>query len=234
MPDLSFGTHFFQDLVEARIRYLPLYPDDPGIVFNENFLKNSPNILSHVLPEFTSLHDTIYLIDVPSVCDGWVLQVLMNADLDQAVGILGQPRAAMEQEEERRNRSLSHSENHWQWRLRMAERIAAIIDADGLGVKGLYLFGSTKNGTAGPASDIDLLVHFGGTDEQLKMLNSWLQGWSLALDQINYLQTGYRTGGLLDAHIVTDDDIARKTSYAVKIGAITDPARLLTLIRRSD
>jgi hypothetical protein len=26
VPDLSFGTHFFQDLVEAQIRYLPLYP----------------------------------------------------------------------------------------------------------------------------------------------------------------------------------------------------------------
>ena len=29
VPDLSFGTHFFQDLVESNIRYLPLYPDDP-------------------------------------------------------------------------------------------------------------------------------------------------------------------------------------------------------------
>ena len=28
VPDLSFGTHFFQDLVEAQIRYLPLYPDE--------------------------------------------------------------------------------------------------------------------------------------------------------------------------------------------------------------
>src|SRR5690606_9145834 len=28
VPELSFGTHFFQDLVEANIRYLPLYPDD--------------------------------------------------------------------------------------------------------------------------------------------------------------------------------------------------------------
>ena len=26
LPDLSFGTHFFQDLVESAIRYLPLYP----------------------------------------------------------------------------------------------------------------------------------------------------------------------------------------------------------------
>jgi len=30
VPDLSFGTHFFQDLVEASIRYIPLYPDDEG------------------------------------------------------------------------------------------------------------------------------------------------------------------------------------------------------------
>jgi pyruvate, water dikinase len=42
VPDLSFGTHFFQDLVEARIRYLALYPDEPGIVFNEDFFRRSP------------------------------------------------------------------------------------------------------------------------------------------------------------------------------------------------
>jgi pyruvate, water dikinase len=30
VPDLSFGTHFFQDLVEAGIRYLPLFPGDGG------------------------------------------------------------------------------------------------------------------------------------------------------------------------------------------------------------
>ena len=30
VPDLSFGTHFFQDLVEGDIRYIPLYPDRGG------------------------------------------------------------------------------------------------------------------------------------------------------------------------------------------------------------
>ena len=30
IPDLSFGTHFFQDLVESSIRYLPIYPDHLG------------------------------------------------------------------------------------------------------------------------------------------------------------------------------------------------------------
>ena len=60
----------------------------------------------------------------------------------------------------------------------------------------------------------------------------WLEGWSLCLDEINYLRTGYRSGGLLDVHIVTDDDIAKKTSYAVKINAITDAARPLKLRSR--
>ena len=40
VPDLSFGTHFFQDLVEADIRYLPLYPDDARVVFNEAFFRD--------------------------------------------------------------------------------------------------------------------------------------------------------------------------------------------------
>lgn len=37
VPELSFGTHFFQDLVESNIRYLPLYPDDDQVVFKESF-----------------------------------------------------------------------------------------------------------------------------------------------------------------------------------------------------
>jgi hypothetical protein len=46
---------------------------------------------------------------------------------------------------------------------------------------------------------------------------------------MNFHKTGYRSGGLLDAHIVTDEDIANKTSYAIKIGAVTDAARPLRL-----
>ena len=54
LPDLSFGTHFFQDLVEASIRYLPLYPDEAGIAFQENFLRNSRSVLDELLPEFSA------------------------------------------------------------------------------------------------------------------------------------------------------------------------------------
>jgi predicted nucleotidyltransferase len=230
VPDLSFGTHFFQDLVEAGIRYLPLYPDDPGIVFNEAFLKKSPNLLPEILNEFTYLCDTIYLIDIPAVTDGRVLQILMNADLGEAVGILSQPKSTGDINDLRKKSGAElPSDSYWPWRLRMAEHIAAQLDPERFGVKGFYLFGSTKTGTAGPGSDIDVLIHFAGNREQEKMLNAWLEAWSLCLDQINFLQTGYKSGGLLDFHIVTDEDINRKTSWAVKIGAITDPARPLQM-----
>ena len=118
---------------------------------------------------------------------------------------------------------------HWQWRLRNVETLAAKLDKDKLGVKGFYLFGSVKNATSGPASDIDILIHFKGNAQQRNQLLSWLDGWSLALSQINYLRTGYKTDGLLDVHIITDEDIEKRDSFAIKIGAVSDPARPLSI-----
>jgi hypothetical protein len=60
-------------------------------------------------------------------------------------------------------------------------------------------------------------------------LDLWLDGWSRALAEMNYLRTGYRSRGLLDVHYVTDADVAAQTSFAVKIGAVTDPARELPI-----
>jgi hypothetical protein len=113
----------------------------------------------------------------------------------------------------------------------MAERVAAELDPERFGVKGFYVYGSAKNATAGPGSDIDLLVHFAGSPEQRRELELWLEGWSLCLAEINYLRTGYRSAGLLDVQILTDADIERQTSYAAKIGAVTDAARRLPLGR---
>ncbi|MCP4602928.1 MAG: pyruvate, phosphate dikinase [Proteobacteria bacterium] len=87
VPDLSFGTHFFQDLVEASIRYLPLYPDNDGIEFNEKFLLTSENVLKTTIPESAHLADVIRVIDVPSVADNKILNVLMNADDEEAIGM---------------------------------------------------------------------------------------------------------------------------------------------------
>jgi hypothetical protein len=233
MPDLSFGTHFFQDLVEGQIRYIPLFPDDEGIQFNERFLTGAPNILSEVLPEYAELADVVRLIDVPQATGGNVLRVLMNAELSEAIGLLAKPETGEGQVETRAAETGRPAEQTWLWRHRMAEHIASELDPERSGVVGFYVFGSTKNATAGLGSDIDILIHFRGTDRQREDLVTWLNGWSLCLDEINYLRTGYRTGGLLDVHIVTDEDIANKTSYAVKIGAVTDAARPLPLKRKA-
>ena len=229
LPDLSFGTHFFQDLVEASIRYLPLYPDDPLTAFQEEFLRRTPSVLEELLPEFAHLSDTLRVIDVPKESGGLILRVLMNADLDQAVAYLSpsqQTDGRTESDVEAVERT---GEEHWRWRFRMAQQIAAQLDPQKFGVKAFYLIGSTKNGTAGPASDIDLLIHFQGTDEQKKELTLWLEGWSRCLSEINFLRTGYRSEGLLDVQLITDADIAARSSYAVKIDAITDPARKLPM-----
>jgi len=228
-PDLSFGTHFFQDLVEAHIRYLPLYPDDPGTIFNEDFLHRSRNILGEILPEFGYLQDVVKLIDVPRSAAGQVLQVLMNADLDYAVALLCNPRSRFELLQEAHAHPEFSGDHHWRWRHSMAEQIAAKLDARRLGVKGVYLFGSTKNGTAGPNSDIDLLLHIDATPEQRELLQLWLDGWSRCLAEINYERTGFRNDHLLDVHLVTDEDIANRDSYAIKIGAVTDAAKPLVM-----
>jgi len=232
-PEPSFGTHFFQDLVESDIRYLPIYPDDPEMIFNESFFRASENILGEILPEYTELADTLKVIDVARSAEGLLLSILMNTELEKAVGILStastdKPVLAPL---DRRGRDV---ENHWAWRLRMAELIALQLDPQRFGVNAIYVFGSTKNATAGPMSDIDLLVHFRGTKKQREEFGLWLEGWSLCLDEMNRLRTGYTTGGLLDVQMVTDEDIARKTSYAVKIGAVTDAARLLPLKKKNN
>jgi predicted nucleotidyltransferase len=225
MPEPSFGTHFFQDLVESEIRYLPLYPDDAGIIFNEKFFHKAENMLSTALPEYEFLSDTLKVIDVKKNTNGLNLRILLNAEKDEAVGMLSEAAKEIQPSLTPVDFTVRRPENHWAWRLRMAELIASQLDPDRFGVKGFYVFGSAKNATAGPKSDIDILIHFNGEKKQKEELEHWLEGWSLCLDEMNRLRTGYRTDGILDVHFVTDADIANKTSYAVKIGAVTDAAR---------
>ena len=91
VPEPSFGTHFFQDLVESSIRYLPLYPDEPGILFNEAFLTSQPNRLPDLLPSFAHLADVVRVLDIPAANAGQVVQVLMNGETGQAIALLTEP-----------------------------------------------------------------------------------------------------------------------------------------------
>ncbi len=230
LPELSFGTHFFQDLVEANIRFLPLYPDDQDAIFNYRFLTKSDNILSKIFPEHQRYQDVIRVIHVPDSSDGYMLNIAMNAELGEALGYLSSHVVETPKEIMPAEFDDYHTDgNSWRWRYYMAEQLASKLDSQLYGVKALYLFGSTNNGTAGPGSDIDLLVHFQGSEEQRAALLSWLNGWSYCLAEMNYLKTGYKADGLLDIHIITDEDIQKKTSFAVKIDNVTEPAHPLVL-----
>ncbi len=228
VPDVSFGTHFFQDLVEAGIRYLPLYPDDAGVRFNEAFLLSSPNLLPKLLPEYAALANVLRVIDVAAATRGRVLRVLLNAEREQALAMFTDPDTPLQTAAEPAAAS-SVRDDHSKWRQHMAEQIAWQMEAARWAVKAVYLVGSANAGTAGPGSDIDLLIHFNGSAKQRKELELWLQGWSLSLAETNRLRTGLSSSGLLDVKFVTDDDVEKGRGEAAKIMAAEDPARELAL-----
>ncbi|MFH1681983.1 MAG: PEP/pyruvate-binding domain-containing protein [Candidatus Eisenbacteria bacterium] len=88
-PEVSFGTHFFQDLIESGIAYLPLYPDEEGNLFNEEFLRGSPNMLAALLPDAAAAAEAVRVIHVPSASGGLFLHIHMNADREKALAFLG-------------------------------------------------------------------------------------------------------------------------------------------------
>lgn len=120
------------------------------------------------------------------------------------------------------------SDEHWKWRFQVSEKIAGMMDMERYSIEAIYLIGSTKSGKAGPGSDIDLLVHFRGNAGQENELRAWMEGWGLGLSELNFHKTGYKTpGSLIDFHIITDEDIRNKSSYATMIGSVDNQAKLL-------
>lgn len=87
-PEVSYGTHFFQDLVESKIYPLALFPNQEGSLLNLKFLKNAANNLPKLLPEYASFEDYLKVIDVPRTTRGKYLCVAMNAEENKAMGYL--------------------------------------------------------------------------------------------------------------------------------------------------
>jgi hypothetical protein len=63
MPELSFGSHFFLDLVETNIFYLALFMGEKEVVFNKTLLEDLPNILADLLPEAAEYQKAIKICD---------------------------------------------------------------------------------------------------------------------------------------------------------------------------
>ncbi len=64
MPELSFGSHMFQDLVEAEIYYGALFENEKRIEFNRDMIFDYPNILKDINPNLNDeVYDMIQVID---------------------------------------------------------------------------------------------------------------------------------------------------------------------------
>ena len=88
VPEVSYGTHFFQDLVEGNIYPLPLYPDDPATRYQEDFFLSSPNVLKEILPADERYAPYVKVIDVRAVSGGRTLSIVMNSEEERAIGYL--------------------------------------------------------------------------------------------------------------------------------------------------
>ena len=67
MPELSYGSHFFQDLVETGIFYAALFAEKEDVGFcPERFLKNE-NLLTRLLTHGGEHQDTLYVCRTPGV-----------------------------------------------------------------------------------------------------------------------------------------------------------------------
>jgi len=126
-------------------------------------------------------------------------------------------------------------DEHWKWRQEILGRIVSKIDPKRFGVKAVYVIGSVKNGTAGPASDIDVMIHVESSPGKKRLLSTWIEGWGLCLAEMNYAKTGYYVQeGLIDLHLVTDEDIRQKNSFACMIGSLHNSARPVKIFNQEN
>ena len=62
-PDLSLGTHFFNDLVEMNMLYMGFFSANKRNVINHDFLSQTPNHLKSLLPEASVWDHVVRVIE---------------------------------------------------------------------------------------------------------------------------------------------------------------------------
>jgi hypothetical protein len=74
----SYGTHFFQDLVESQIYPLAVYPDEPGDHLNREFIEKAGNRLQTLIPEPAKARHCVKVIHIPTERPGFTLELIMD------------------------------------------------------------------------------------------------------------------------------------------------------------
>ncbi len=60
-PELSYGSHFFQDLVEAGIFYAAIFDGRPEVSFRPELITQQPNALTEFAPDAAALTSVIHV-----------------------------------------------------------------------------------------------------------------------------------------------------------------------------
>ena len=63
-PELSYGSHIFQDLVEAQILYTAVFEGEQTKEYHPEKLTRLPNLLTELFPELEKLNEVIRILDV--------------------------------------------------------------------------------------------------------------------------------------------------------------------------
>lgn len=66
MPELSYGSHMFQDLVETEIFYTALFDNKKTLYFNKNYFSDEKNLLTDILPDCEDYKEIVHVYDVRS------------------------------------------------------------------------------------------------------------------------------------------------------------------------
>jgi hypothetical protein len=63
IPDVSLGTHFFNDVVEHDMLYLAYFPNKSGNRLHDDWFRSAPNRLLHLEPDAARLAGVVRVID---------------------------------------------------------------------------------------------------------------------------------------------------------------------------
>ena len=87
-PEPSYGTHFFQDLIESRIFPLALHLEDDDAEFNKRFFYETPNKIATWLPELAEADNALRLIQIEDFAPSMRMELIMDSDAGRAVAYL--------------------------------------------------------------------------------------------------------------------------------------------------
>jgi hypothetical protein len=99
IPEVSLGTHFFNDLVEMDMLYFAIHPQKYDNILNDQFFKGSKNILERLLPDEKKWASAVKVIDGTDQKNGFNICLSADVTKQSAICYLETVQAATEKKE---------------------------------------------------------------------------------------------------------------------------------------